>query len=282
MKLRTILLAVAAAACSAPDVARDGAPSVQCSSLTGYSETAPYGFQQISFRTGRLRIGALLTRPRGSGPFPAYIHNHGAMTRERASGPLWSFPERIDLDLVRAGYVVLGPARRGYLGSEGWTTTYWVTGSSLRAGDVINGAYEEAADVIAAFRYLSECPFVDSKRIAIGGHSVGGLVTIIAGAQLQNVGAIVSINGGITWTEGGVQTGYPAVTTVWHREGRRIRTPVLLLHGKDDTVVIPDLSRELGEVLRRQGTPVELKLYTGGHHYFPTVELIEFLDKYLK
>lgn len=135
---------------------------------------------------------------------------------------------------------------------------------------------------MAAFAYVRDCPFVDARRIVIGGHSVGGLVTIIASARLPMVRAVVSINGGITWTEGGFQTGYPAVQAVWGREGRKIKVPVLLLQGNNDTLIRPELSRSLAEILRKQDTPVELNLYSGGHHWFPVAELIRFLDANLK
>lgn len=118
------LLATTGAACATSPPTSDIPSPVACSSLTFLTGGVGNELQQVSFRSGSLRIGALLTKPEGTGPFPAYIHNHGAMTIQKASGPLWSVADRLDLELVRAGYVVLRPARRGYLGSEGRTTTY--------------------------------------------------------------------------------------------------------------------------------------------------------------
>jgi dipeptidyl aminopeptidase/acylaminoacyl peptidase len=234
---------------------------------------------QVAFLSDNLKIGALLTKPMGPGPFPAYVHNHGAMTQQTASGSLWSFPGEIDSRLASKGYVVLRPARRGYLGSEGDTTTYWVERSTLRASDVIYGAYEEAKDVQAAVEYLRGCSFVDGRRIAIGGHSVGGLVTVIAATKRPDVAGLVSINGGITWIQNGVQEGYPAVSAVWRAEAKRLSAPTLLLHGRDDAVVTPELSRELASLLQRRAVQVTLKLYPGGHHSFPIDEIVRFLDE---
>ena len=183
--------------------------------LTGFANGGSHESAQIAFASDGLTLGALLTKPKGAGPFPVYVHNHGAMTRRQAARPLWKLPGFIDDRFAAAGYVVLRVARRGYLGSEGSSTTYWVQRSSRTAAEVINGAYEEARDVLAAVEYLKDCSFVDSRRIAVGGHSVGGLVSVIAAAQHPELAAAVSVNGGITWTQNGIQRGFPAVSAVW-------------------------------------------------------------------
>lgn len=276
--LGAVLLATIGASCTSVERASRPAPP-NCASLTAFSPSGVYESSQVAFLSSGLKIGALLTKPIGSGPFPAYVHNHESMTQHSASGPLWSVPREIDSRLAAAGYVVLRPARRGYLASEGYTNTYWVQGSTLRASDVIYGAYEEADDVNAAVEYLRACPFVDGRRIAIGGHSIGGLVTVIAAAKRPDVAGVVSINGGITWMQSGVQEGYPAVSAVWREEAKRLSGPILLLHGREDAVVAPWLSRELADLLQQRGVPVTLTFYQGGHHSFPIDEIVRFLDQ---
>jgi dipeptidyl aminopeptidase/acylaminoacyl peptidase len=250
--------------------------------LTNFSSAGLHESAQVAFLSDGLTIGALLTKPKGAGPFPVYVHNHGAMTRQQAAGPLWKNASEIESRLTAAGYAVLRVARRGYLGSEGTAATYWVQGSKLNVSGVINGAYDEARDVQSAVEYLNGCPFVDGRRIAIGGHSVGGLISIIAAAKNSQLASVVSVNGGITWTENGVQRGYPAVSAVWRAEAEHLTMPVLLLHGESDTVVTPELSRELAELLRQRGAPVSLKIFPGDHSVFPTDEVVRFLDDTVK
>ena len=276
--LAAVFLATISVSCTSAAVSSRPAPP-DCASLTTFAPGGVYESSQVAFLSDGLKIGALLTKPTGPGPFPAYVHNHGAMTQQRASGALWSFPGEIDYRLASAGYVVLRPARRGYLGSDGYTTTYWVQGSTLRASDVIYGAYQEAKDVEAAVEYLRGCPFVDGRRMAIGGHSVGGLVTVIAAARRPDVAAVVSINGGITWIQNGVQEGYPAVSAVWRAEAKRLSRAILLLHGREDAVVTPELSRELAGLLQGRGVPITFTLYPGGHHFFPIDDIVRFLDE---
>ncbi len=257
-------------------------PLSPCSTVSSFVNGGSYESAQVAFNSDGLKIGALLTKPKGSGPFPVYVHNHGAMTWRQAAGPLWKVPAEFDAKFAGAGYVILRMARRGYLGSEGTAKTYWVRRSSLTASDVIQGAYEEAQDVQAAVQFLEECPFVDPRRIAIGGHSVGGLVSVIAGAKHSRLAAVVSVNGGITWTQNGTQLGFPAVSAVWRAEAEHFTVPLLLLHGQNDTVVTPQLSRELAELLQQRSAPVTLKMFPGDHSVFPVDEVIAFLDKTVK
>ena len=250
--------------------------------LTNFPSAGFYESAQVTFLSDGLTIGALLTKPKGAGPFPVYVHNHGAMTRQQAAGPLWKTAGAIESRLTAAGYVVLRVARRGYLGSQGSAATYWVQGSNLNVSEVINGAYDEARDVQSAVEYLKGCPFVDGKRIAIGGHSVGGLISIIAAAKNSQVAGVVSVNGGVSWTQNGMQRGYPAVSAVWRAEAEHLTMPVLLLHAESDTIVTPELSRELFELLRQRRAPVSLKIFPGDHSVFPTDEVVRFLDDLMK
>jgi predicted esterase len=54
------------------------------------------------------------------------------------------------------------------------------------------------------------------------------------------------------------------------------------LHGRDDTVVTPELSRELAGFLEARAAPVTLKIYPGGHHTIPIDEIVRFLDATVK
>jgi dipeptidyl aminopeptidase/acylaminoacyl peptidase len=72
------------------------------------------------------------------------------------------------------------------------------------------------------------------------------------------------------------------VSNVWRAEAENLLAPVLLLHGRDDTVVTPELSRELAGFLEARAAPVTLKIYPGGHHTIPIDEIVRFLDATVK
>ena len=261
----------------APRIWRAADPD--CGAIAAFQSHGDFESAQVAFRSDGLRIGALLTKPKGPGPFPVYVHNHGAMTRLQAMDTLWSLPGQIDSRLAAAGYVVLRPARRGNLGSAGSSSTYWTSDSSLDVSDVIKGAYDEIHDVHAAIAYVRTCPFVDQRRIAIGGHSVGGLIAVAAAANRADLAGLISIAGGISWTQNGVQQGYPAVRAVWRKEAPNLSMPTLLLYGRSDNAVPPELGQDLAALLKQRSVPVTLTIYDGDHFSFPIDEIVTFLDE---
>ncbi len=249
-----------------------------------------------------LKLRAVLGRPRGDGPFPAYIQNHGSMTVEEANRNPWSRITRDSLSdtLARNGYVVLVLARRGYKGSEGVAMTYsqhQTSGgrSGRRASDVMRGAEEEAGDVIAALDYLSSLPYVDKERIGVGGVSLGGLVSIMAAARDPRFKALISMAGGYRQLgSGSVDEAWAPLQGVWENAARRLHIPVLILWSKNDMVLDRDVGRELEKDLRLAGKRVEMTVYPefeqNGHFLFSRPEgyplfvpdAMRFLDRNLK
>src|SRR5438309_10127169 len=97
-----------------------------CASGSSAQTAAPYATEVVSLPSGTLKLRALVGRPDGPGPFPAYISNHGSMTTQEASRP--PRPQITNGSLpdpaARRGFVVLGLARRGFMGSGGTARIY--------------------------------------------------------------------------------------------------------------------------------------------------------------
>lgn len=262
----------------------------------------PYVTEIVTVPSGGLKLRALLGRPRGDGPFPAYIQNHGSMTFEEASRDPWARITRDSLSdtLARNGYVVLVLARRGYKGSEGLAATYTLdkgagSDSGRRAADVIRGAEEEAGDVIAALDYLSTLPYVDKHRVGVGGVSLGGLVSVMAAARDSRFRALISMAGGYRQGRvGGPDELWAPLQEVWEDAARRIRVPVLILWAQNDMMLGRDVGRDFERDLRLAGKRVEMTVYPefqqDGHYLFSRVEgyplfvpdALRFLDRHLK
>ena len=262
-----------------------------------------YVTEVVTISSGDIKLRALLGRPEGAGPFPAYIHNHGSMTFEQAHSAPWpssiakgSLPDA----LVRDGYVVLVLYRRGHKGSEGTTSTYsenMISGGNRDriATDIMRGAEEEAEDVIAALEYLRRLSYVDQDRVAVGGHSLGGLVSVMAASRDRRFAALITMAGGIRWErQGGFDTARPLVQGVWKDAARQLRIPVLILWSANDTSLNEIVGRELEMELRRAGKSVEMKVYPpfqqNGHFLFNRAEgypifapdVVRFLDSHLQ
>ena len=47
----------------------------------------------------------------------------------------------------------------------------------------------------------------------------------------------------------------------------KVTIPILLIHGKDDTVVPPEQSRIMADALRKAGKPVEVLIQSGADHW---------------
>ncbi len=241
----------------------------------------PYTEEAISLPSGGLTLRAVLARPYGGGPFAAYVHVHGSVTPQVASAPPWKgLAEGSYLQiLAREGYVVLRLARRGHFGSEG--TTYNYTGGHQYGGTnfgpsayaVYSSIQTDATDVLAAVEYLRTRPFVDPDRVAVGGHSVGGIVSVLAGARDAKLRAVISLAGGFVWRDNlRGETSTPFVDSAWKESARTMNAPVLILWSKNDTNLDVDVGRDLEKRLRATGKRVEMIVYPpygqNGHFMF--------------
>jgi dienelactone hydrolase len=263
---------------------------------------APYTTEIVSIPSGSLKLRGVLGRPAGPGPFPAYISNHGSMTIQEAGRSPWTVIAKGSLSdtLAQQGFVALVLARRGYKGSEGAASTYSQNQTSggysgRRAADVMRGAEEEAGDVVAALEYLLTLPSVDPERVAVGGVSLGGLVSIMAAARDTRFKAVISMAGGYRQGgQGGVDEAWPLVQGVWKNGAQKIRAPILILWSKNDMIIDEDEGRQLEKELRRLGRSVEMKVYPAfrdnGHFLFTRAEgypvyvpdAVSFLETHLK
>ena len=128
------------------------------------------------------------------------------------------------------------------------------------------------ADARAAWRYLTEQKGIDPASVFIYGHSLGGAVAIeLALAQPAAAGLIIEA----TFTSiADMARGIPRyrifpLDLIVHqrfesiKKVSRLQVPVLYLHGTDDRLVPPEMSREL---YRHTASAKQLKFITGGGH----------------
>jgi len=175
--------------------------------------------------------------------------------------------------LAREGCVVLRLARRGHFGSEGTTYNYTSKSFGPSACAVYSSIQTDATDVLAAVEYLRSRSFVDPDRVAVGGHSVGGIVSVLAGARDPKLRAVISLAGGFVWRENSRgETSTPFMDGAWKESARTMTAPVLILWSKNDTLLEVDVGRDLEKRLRAAGKRVEMIVYPAygqnGHFMF--------------
>lgn len=142
--------------------------------------TLPAGVSELEYPSGELRLKAWVSRPsEAGGRRPAVLYLHGGFAFGTGD---WNQTKQYR----DAGFVVMAPMLRGENGLPGAFSYF----------------YDEVDDVVAAAEYLSRQPYVDSSRVFLAGHSIGGVLTILASMATSRFRAAASIDGFPYW--GGV------------------------------------------------------------------------------
>jgi dipeptidyl aminopeptidase/acylaminoacyl peptidase len=198
-----------------------------------------------------------------------------------------------------------GPASRDEPGFDWWAQAmasrgYAVLQVNFRGSDGFGGAFLKAGfgewgrkmqtDLSDGVRYLAAQGLIDPKRVCIVGASYGGYAALggaaldpgvyrcaVSVAGLSDLGRFVNwskTQNGVTafryWTRfmGAEAARDPALNEISpaaHVD--RVAIPVLLIHGKDDTVVPLEQSRIMADALKKAGKPVELVVQAGADHW---------------
>jgi dienelactone hydrolase len=259
---------------------------VVCASAAHAAEPAAY--QDVFYPSGNLRIQAYLYKPSGAGPFPVLVYNHGS--RESHERELRPFPH-IGEAFTAAGYVVLVTERRGYGRSDGPTHSEEIGHDN--GPRLVARMRAESDDVIAALDFLRTQPFIDMRRAAVMGWSLGGIVTMFTVARSAAFRAGVDQAGGaLTWNHSA------ALREALEDAARQAQAPLLLLDAANDATT--DAVTRLDRVLAERNWPHEAKIYppfvpkagwvgAPGHAIFGVegvgiwrADVTAFLDRYMK
>ena len=193
------------------------------------------------WRDGDFVMNGILMKPAGKGPFPAVLISHGM------GGSAGSFGRQKARMLVEQGFVCIAPD---------------YTHTRAAPGDAATSAGARPENIRRAktcLDLLTKMPEVDAKRLFAYGHSMGGFVTIaLAADQPDRLKAVAITGSGITPQEG---MAAPSKTTA-----AKVRTPFLIFHGANDSVVRPEQSAALVEILAQQHVPHERIVFPGEGH----------------
>ncbi|HEY4001786.1 MAG TPA: prolyl oligopeptidase family serine peptidase [Candidatus Xenobia bacterium] len=225
--------------------------------------------EQVFYPSDGLRIEARLFRPPGAGPHAGIVYAHdGVHGLSRQS------MERC-AELAEHGYVVLAPSYRGEDGSQG----------------VVEVAYGEIDDVLAAATDLARTDGVDADRLAAIGTSHGALIVVMAAERSPVFKAVVEGYGVMDiyrWWSWLKARGYSTDDALSRRVyGRgpsdrpaafaerdalkhldRLQAPVLIVQGGADQTVPPSQADRLAQALRAAGKPFEQLRYPTEEHGF--------------
>jgi dienelactone hydrolase len=258
---------------------------------------APYTAADVTVPTpaGHTLAGTLTVPKNAAGRVPAVVLISGSGAQDRDAGipvvPGYRFFRQIADTLGRRGIAVLRLDDRGW-GASG--------------GDVSTATTEDlAADVRAAVEWLRTRPELDPDRIALAGHSEGAIIAPMLAVEDSRMRAIALL-AGPSWSgrrimdhqlreslrgqglagaaldsafaSGVTERDAAAARIPWVRwfmaydplpAARRVRAPVLILHGGTDRQVTAEQAEELGAAILEGGsTDVTVRVFPGHNHLF--------------
>ena len=210
----------------------------------------------VAFSSGPLTLHGVIYIPKGAGPFPVLLYNHGSAPDNTpvnaALGPLFA----------HRGWVFFMPSRRGQglSASAGFYIAREINAAVEKDG--LKGGMatmtrlletEQLNDQLAALDWLKGNSFVQTGRIAVAGNSFGGVEAVL-GADRGSYCAAVDISGGAeSWTQA------PELQSLMARSARNAHAPIFFIQPENDYTIAP--SRTLSAAMKLLGKPNEMKIY---------------------
>lgn len=212
----------------------------------------------VSFPSGNLTLHGVLYKPKGTGPFPAVVYNHGS-----APGMLSSEAfEVLGPVFASRGWVFFGPYRRGQgLSASAGPFIGDQIAAAQKKGGVRAGAAamvrlletDHLNDQLAALAWLRKQGFVWPDRIAVAGNSFGGVEAVLGAETGSYCATIDSAGGAQSWALA------PELQVLMTRAVRNSRAPVLFFQAENDYDLSP--SRTLSVAMKEAGKVFEMKIY---------------------
>jgi dipeptidyl aminopeptidase/acylaminoacyl peptidase len=263
-----------------------GGPLVRLSDTQPALRAIRWGTQErLSYQASDgLGLDGLLILPprrsRADGPFPLITWVNG--------GPLSRYADRFLLGprppgqwLAAAGYAVFLPNPRGGAGHG----SDFAAAVVRSAGGIVGGA--DWSDIVSGIDLLIAEGVADPGRLGIAGASYGGFMAAWAIGQTDRFKAAMMIAGISDWgtllatSELGTMDAALGGSCGWEGTGphphdqvspisfaSKVRTPVLIVHGENDTNVPAGQAIYFHRALRRFGVEHELVIYPREGHGF--------------
>jgi len=238
---------------------------------------APQEVVRFKARDG-LELEGLLNRPldeKKGERYPLILYVHGGPESHHSNGWLSAYGDPAQTAAAR-GFAVM---HTNYRGSTGRGMAFAKLGQNDAAG-------KEFDDLIDAIDHLVATGLVDKDKVAVTGGSYGGYATawlstrysdrVAAGVMFVGISDKISKVG--TTDIPDEEFFVHALHRPWEDWTKMLerspifyagqcKTPLLILHGKDDPRVNPGQSREMYRHLKlRSAAPVRLVLYPGEGH----------------
>jgi dienelactone hydrolase len=209
--------------------------------------------QIVDVRSGELHLKAYFWKPAGSGTFPAILFNHGSGgddSQHTAGRTMAEAASDLAPVFLRHGYAFFYLCRRGQgLSADQGPFMQDLLKQAEAKGDderkrlhyqLLTGS--QLDDALAGLVFLKTVPNVDPKRIAIVGHSFGGMLTLLSGDHDGDIRAEVAFAAGANSWRGSKELRDRTLAAVG-----KTAAPIMLVYAANDYDTTPgkDISAEL-------------------------------------
>ena len=247
-----------------------------------------------------MRLKASLWMPRGAGPCPAVLFNHGSGGDDPAHTAgleLTNAAARLAPAFLGRGYAFLYLYRRGQglSADQGAFIQDQLSQEQRQHGldarrrlQLTLMTTEQLDDVMAGVAFLKTVPRIDGARIALVGHSFGGQLALLAAEREPGIRAVVTFGAAANSWRSSAELRQRLQTAV-----DNAHAPVMLIHAANDYDTSPGAALK-AELVRLQ-RPAVLKIYPpvgsssdDGHNLVYLAmssweaDVFSFLDQYLK
>ena len=261
--------------------------------VDGKTVTGP---DTVVVRSGTLQLRALLWRPKGNGPFPAILFNHGRGLTPQTEGRVAGITE-LGRVFAGHGYVFLALFRRGedLSADQGVFIGDLLERERAAKGDETANKLQlrlletdHLEDALAGLAFLRKLPEVDRERVGVVGHSFGGSLALLVAERDKSLRAAVSFAGAAGSWEGSADLRKRLIAAA-----RRLNAPVMFVYAENDFSVAP--GKALDAEMTRRSKLHRLRLFPSfgktaaeGHWFIYLAaaswerEVFAFLDEHMK
>lgn len=222
--------------------------------------------QIVEVRSGNLHLKAYFWKPAGPGPFPAVVFNHGSGgtdAQHTAGQTMAEAAASLAPIFLKHGYAFFYLCRRGQ-GLSADQAPFMQ--DLLQREEAAKGkearqhlhymlvTTDHLNDAVAGLLFLKTAPGIDPKRIAIVGHSFGGMITLLSGEADSTIRAEVTFGAGA----GSWKLSKELRERVFAAVGKT-SAPIMLIYAANDYDTTPGTA--VAAELERLHKPHVLKIY---------------------